>query len=139
MKKFTDYITEYINTPKATKAFVIIKPGFLKYRDEIYDYIKNDGFEMFDHTNEINLTKHQAETLYEMHKDKDFYKDLVEYMQDTTEASIWGYEEKDDPIKKMKTIKDHFRDKYGIDDMKNVLHSSDSIENVKRESKIIFN
>ena len=130
---------EYINTPKSTKAFVIIKPGFLKYKDEIYDYIKENDFEMYDHTNEIQLTKHQAETLYKMHEKKDFYKDLVDYMQGKIEASIWGYNGDADPIKKMDEIKDHFRNKYGISEMKNVLHSSDSIKNVKREAKILFN
>ena len=38
----------------------------------------------------------------------------------------------------MKEIKHHFRDKYGKDEMKNCMHSSDSLDNVKRESKIIL-
>ena len=60
-------------------------------------------------------------------------------MQGYVEIAIWGYEESGDPIKKMDEIKDHFRDKYGKDEMKNVMHSSDSKENVMREAKIIFN
>lgn len=139
MKIFSKYITEYINTPDSTKAFVIIKPGFLKYKDEIYDYIIENGFEMYDQTNEMKLTKTQAKELYTMHEGKDFYDDLVDYMQGNILASIWGYTGDADPIKKMDEIKDHFRNKYGVSEMKNVMHSSDSLKNVKREAKIIFN
>ena len=35
-------------------------------------------------------------------------------------------------------IKDEIRNKYGESDMKNVLHSSDSLDNMKRESSIYF-
>lgn len=139
MKSFYNYIYEHIKTPDSTKAFVIIKPGFLKYKEEIYDYIKDNDFEMYDHTNEMKLSKSQAKELYIMHKKKDFYDDLVDYMQGNIEASIWGYVGDADPIKKMNEIKDHFRNKYGVSEMKNVMHSSDSMKNVKREARIIFN
>ena len=139
MKEISQWLFEHINTPKTTKAFVIIKPGFLDYTQEIYDYIKEQGFEMYDHTNKQQLSDAQIKELYKMHKDKDFYKDLCEYMKGYIEASIWGYEGSKDPIKEMDKIKDHFRDKYGKDEMKNVMHSSDSKTNVIREAKIIFN
>ena len=38
----------------------------------------------------------------------------------------------------MDKLKDQIRNKWSKDDMKNVMHSSDSLQNVKRESKIIF-
>lgn len=139
MKNLYNFIIEHIKAPKTTKAFTIIKPGFLDYTDEIYDYIKKEGFEMYDHTNKMKMSEAQVKELYKMHKDKDFYDDLVKYMQGYVEIAIWGYEESGDPIKKMDEIKEHFRDKYGKDEMKNVMHSSDSKENVMREAKIIFN
>lgn len=139
MKHITTYILEHIKTPDTTKAFVIIKPGFLDYTDEIYEYIKDNEFEMYDHTNKMKLSEAQCKELYKMHEKEDFYDDLVKYMQGYIQASIWGYNGSGDPIKKMDEIKDHFRDKYGKDDMKNVMHSSDSKENVMREAKIIFN
>ena len=43
-----------------------------------------------------------------------------------------------DPIKDLKKVKDEVRDKYGKDDMKNCMHSSDSKENVEREADICF-
>ena len=48
------------------------------------------------------------------------------------------YKECEDPIEQMDSLKDKVRDKWGKNDMKNAMHSSDSIENVKRESKIVF-
>ena len=59
-------------------------------------------------------------------------------MQGDIQASIWGYKGEDNPIELMDKIKDHFRNKYGKDDMKNVMHSSDSLEHVQKEGKIIF-
>ena len=39
----------------------------------------------------------------------------------------------------MDKIKDEIRKKWGKDDMKNAMHSSDSLQNAARESNIIFN
>ena len=139
MKHFKNFILEHIKTPDTTKAFTIIKPGFLDYEDEIYDYIKDHGFEMYDHTDSMKMSDGQIKELYKMHKDKDFYDDLCNYMKDNIKAAIWGYNGDKDPIEEMSNIKDHFRDKYGKNDMKNVMHSSDSLSNVKREANIIFN
>ena len=39
----------------------------------------------------------------------------------------------------MKTLKDKVRKAWGKDEMKNAMHSSDSLENVKREKNLVFN
>ena len=139
MKHIKDFLFEHIKAPDTTKAFTIIKPGFLSHEDEIYDYIKDHGFEMYDHTNPMTMSEAQIKELYKMHKDKDFYDDLCKYMHDNVKIAIWGYNGDKDPIEEMNKIKDHFRNKYGEDEMRNVMHSSDSLSNVKREAKIIFN
>ena len=139
MKHIVKFISEHLHTPKNTKAFVIIKPGFLDYEDEIFEYINDNGFEMIDHTNKQQLSDAQIHELYKMHKGEDFYDDLCEYMKGYIIAAIFTYEGSDDPIKKMDKIKNHFRKKYGEDEMRNVMHSSDSMKNVLREAKIIFN
>ena len=41
-----------------------------------------------------------------------------------------------DPIQDMNIFKDKIRSEWGKDEMKNAMHSSDSLENVIRESKI---
>ena len=38
----------------------------------------------------------------------------------------------------MKKLKDKARDAWGKSEMKNAMHSSDSLKNVERESKIVF-
>lgn len=42
------------------------------------------------------------------------------------------------PIEDLKKVKDIARKKWGKNEMKNCMHSSDSEDNVKRESKICF-
>ena len=137
MRNLSEYLLEQEND---IKAFTIIKPGFLKYKDEINEYIKEKGFIMKDESNPMRLTDMQAKELYKPHKGKDFYNDLCKYMiSDDCYAATWQYDHSDNPIDAMDKIKDHFRNKYGKDEMKNCMHSSDSLNNVKRESKIIFN
>jgi nucleoside diphosphate kinase len=48
------------------------------------------------------------------------------------------YKDCKDPIKDMKSIKDKVRKIWGKDDMRNAMHSSDSIDNVNREYKLVF-
>ena len=144
MKKLITYIKEYLSTPEDCKAFIIIKPGFLQYQDEIFDYINSKGFIMHDHTNPIKLTDKQIKDLYGCHSKEDWYNDLCKYMGsgDIVAAEyMFDYDKHPDTntIKLMKDIKHHFRDKYGKDDMRNCMHSSDSLDHVQREGKIIFN
>lgn len=143
MKTLKQFITEYLSIPDSAKAFTIIKPGFLQYRDEIYQYITDKGFIMIDHTNPTKLSDKQIKDLYGCHSKEDWYDDLCKYMASgEIEAAVWTFDNDSHPdvntIKLMKDIKHHFRDKYGKSEMKNCMHSSDSIEHVKRESKIIM-
>ena len=144
MKHIFKYIKEHLSTPKDCKAFIIIKPGFLDYKDEIFDYISDKGFIMHDHTEPMKLTDNQVKKLYGCHSKEDWYDDLCKYMvSDDIIAAEYVYDYDKNPgvntIELMKEIKQHFRDKYGKSEMKNCMHSSDSLENVQREGKIIFN
>ena len=143
MKNLRNFITEYLCTPENVKAFIIIKPGFLEYKDEIFKYCADKGFIMYDHTNPIKLTNKQITDLYGCHSKEDWYDDLCKYMASGEVIAaeyVFDYDKHPgtNTIDLMKQIKHHFRDKYGKDDMRNCMHSSDSLENVKREGKIIF-
>jgi len=140
MKRLSQHLNEQESD---IKGFTIIKPGFVKYADEIHKYISDKGFNMINNQ-QIKLSNQQAQDLYSPHKDKDFYNDLCKYMSsDDCIPATWSFDNVNNPntntISLMKEIKDHFRDKYGKDEMKNCMHSSDSLDNVKRESKIVFN
>ena len=143
MISLNNYIYEQLASPDNIKAFIIIKPGFLQYKDEIFDYINKKGFIMNDHTNPMKLTDNQVKDLYGCHSKEDWYNDLCKYMlSGDVIAANYTFDYESNPsvntISLMKEIKHHFRDKYGKDEMKNCMHSSDSLDNVKRESKIIF-
>ena len=80
MKELNDFICEYLSTPKSASAFIIIKPGFLDYADEIFKYCADKGFIMHDHTNPMRLTDAQIHKLYGCHSKEDWYDDLCNYM-----------------------------------------------------------
>lgn len=141
MKSLKSFICEYLSIPDNAKAFTIIKPGFVKYRDEIIKYTADKGFIMCDHTEDQVLSDEQVRKLYDCHKNEDWYEDLCKYMTSgPVESYVWGFDHDKFPrvntIALMKEIKYHFRDKYGKDDMRNCMHSSDSLDNVQREANI---
>ena len=115
-------------------AFVILKPEFLKYEQQWLDMLKNNDWQIIQ-KKKLKLTHEQAEELYKMHKDKDFYNDLCNYMSSDECICCTCHKDCADPIKK---LKNKARDAWGKSEMKNAMHSSDNLENVKRESKVVF-
>jgi len=118
-------------------GFCILKPEFLDHEDDFKNILTNNGWRIIQQTRRT-LSHKEAEELYKMHKQKKFYKDLCDYMSSGDSICCMCYKDCDNPIKDMKTIKDMVRKAWGIDDMKNGMHSSDSLENVKREYKLVF-
>jgi nucleoside-diphosphate kinase len=129
MKKFTDY--------KHPNMFCLLKPGFLKYEKDFDNILKTNGWETCKKKRK-KLSKPTAQTLYCMLNEKPFYKDLCDYMASDDCICYACHKPKsqckhNDAVKDMKDLKDELRDKYGKDDMRNFMHSSDSPENVNRE------
>lgn len=114
--------------------FVIIKPEFLRYQQEIEDILLSNGFSINKKLKKT-LSLDEAMNLYKMHESEDFYEDLCKYM---SSGDSIGYILNNRKNKDLSKLKDQIREKYGRSDMKNVMHSSDSQENVTRESKIYF-
>ena len=148
MKTLYEYITE-ANLPEIVKVgdksvekdqvngFCILKPEFLDHEDDFKKMLTNNGWRIMQ-TVRRTLTHDEAEELYQMHKSQKFDQDLCNYMSSSACICCMCYKDCDNPIKDMKTIKDMVRKAWGIDDMKNGMHSSDTLENVKREYKLIF-
>lgn len=148
MKRLLEYISE-AKLPEIVKVndksveqdqvngFCILKPGFLDHEDDFKNMLMNNGWRIMQ-TVRRTLSHDEAEELYKMHKSKKFYKDLCNYMSSSDSICCMCYKDCDNPIKDMKTIKDMVRKAWGIDDMRNGMHSSDSLENVKREYKLVF-
>lgn len=119
-------------------GFCILKPEFGDYYDNWMDKLTNQyGWEILKQK-KLQLSKEQAAELYKQHKDKDFYKDLCDYMSSGECCCCSCYKECDDPIEDMGKLKDYVRDEWGKSEMKNAMHSSDSLENVKREINVCF-
>ena len=136
MKSFKQ--TYFIENANTINGFVILKPEFLDHEEEFIKLLNNNGWDVIQ-KQKRTLTGDEAGELYKMHKDKDFYKDLCKYMSSGDCLCCMCYKDCKDPIKDMDALKDKVRKTWGKDDMKNAMHSSDSLQNALRESKIVFN
>ena len=133
MKTVTTLINEgLINQTK--QEFIIIKPGFLKYSTRILDELLAKGFVVRNRSIQ-KLTLETAREIYIPHKDESFYDDLCQYMSSDYSMGVTLLNTKGLDLV---AIKDEIRKRYGVDEMRNAIHSSDSVENMKRESKLYF-
>lgn len=139
MQHLRDLLLESVDD--SARIFIIIKPGFLQYSASILKRFAQDGWDIERSKTKLLLLK-EARALYRIHKEEGWYKPLCDYMSSgPTEAFIL----KNKNIKmspavfdEVKTIKDELREKYGESDMRNVLHSSDSIGHMMTEKSIYF-
>lgn len=130
-------LVEYLNKDVPVNGFAILKPGFLDLQKDFENELEDNGWKISDLT-KIKMGLDDAKNLYKSHEKEDFYDDLCKYMSSDKCIAYELYKDCKDPIKDLKKLKDKVRDKWGKDDMKNCMHSSDSLENVKRESDICF-
>lgn len=125
-------------SPRLEGVFTIIKPGFLDKIDEIIEMFEAEGW-CPCRTTMKQLQLDEAKELYKVHKDEKWYDDLCEYMSSgPSRAIMFINNDAKDPFKEVTKIKDKVREKWGIDDCKNVMHSSDSQESQNHESSIYF-
>lgn len=133
MKTFTTIINEgLVNQPK--QEFIIIKPGFIQYSTRILDELLVHGFVVRNRAFK-KLSLKGAKSLYKTHSEESFYDDLCKYMSSDYSMGVTLINTKDEDLS---AIKANIRLRYGVDDMRNAIHSSDSTPNMKRESKIYF-
>jgi len=132
---------------KNEKEFLMIKPNSVRrgFIGEIIKRLENRGIKIIA-MKMIKMTENQASTLYEIHKGKDFYKSLKEFILSgpvivmIVEAPraiemvrhIIG---KTDPLK---ASPGSIRGEFGLSVQKNMVHASDSVENAKFEMNIFF-
>lgn len=118
-------------------TFIIIKPGFTRNSNDILDRFTCKGYTV-SRCLSRKLPLAVAKDLYAVHKDKDFYGGLCKYMSSGLSIGYVLNGPGEDPTKTTDSIKKEIRVEMSRDDMHNVIHSSDSLENVWRESKIYF-
>lgn len=139
MKSLTTHLYEAIKDP--ARIFIIIKPGFFKHTKEILEMFAEEGWKIERSTTK-QLLLSEARTLYKIHKDEKWYQPLCEYMSsEPTTAFILRNDDLDmspEIFKQTNAIKDRVREKYGESDMRNVMHSSDSIQHMQQERSVYF-
>jgi nucleoside-diphosphate kinase len=141
------YDTQYANggtvkfkDPKY--LLVIVKPQFLDLTAEIMQRIGEAGFDI-KRVKTTQLTLQAARSLYKIHKDKDFYKPLCEYMASGPSTALLVYPS--DPewkekkaVNRLSKLKDEVRDTWGESEKLNVMHSSDSYAAAAEEARSYF-
>lgn len=133
MKTLVDFIKESIDG--GFNEFCILKPGFIDKKSDFENELKNDNWQIMRQY-QCQLTPLQVKNLYKPHKDKDFYKELCDYMSSDECVCYTVKKDCEDPVKDMDIFKDRIRKAWSKDEMRNAMHSSDSKENVIRESHI---
>jgi nucleoside-diphosphate kinase len=126
-------------------TLTIIKPDAYHVADQITKRIAFEGFRVIS-MKAIMLTKNIASVFYSIHKGKDFYNDLIQFMT-SGPIVIYALEKENavddfrnligstDPIEaKPGTI----RSMYGKAVSSNAIHGSDSDDNAKKEILFFF-
>ncbi len=128
--------------PTSKYVFVVVKPGFSKIAQDVIERFENEGFSLYK-TRTKMLSLREAKQLYKVHKDEDFYDDLCKYMSsDLSIGILFEYPnewKEETAFKKVDALKDEIRKEYQESDMRNAMHSSDNIQNMRYECSMYFN
>jgi nucleoside-diphosphate kinase len=132
---------------KIERTLAIIKPDAVvaKNSGKIIDRIEQEGFNILA-MKKMLISQEQAEKFYEIHKDRIFFKELVEFM--TSSPSIVMVLEKENAIKSWRDLmgstdpkqaaEGTIRQLYGTTISKNAVHGSDGLETAKNEVLFFF-
>ncbi len=132
------------------KTLIIIKPDAVSKGaiGEIIDRFIKEGFKI-SALKMFRFTEEKAKQFYIVHKDRPFYKELVEFM--TSGPVVAAVLEGENAIKRVREIigptdseearkvaPNSIRAKFGTDKGKNAIHASDSEESANYEIPFIF-
>lgn len=129
------------------RTFTMLKPDAIEngHMGKIIDMIIQAGFEI-KAMKYTRLTEEQAKKFYEVHADRPFYGELVEYM--TSGPIVAAILEKDNAVADFRTLigatdpaeaaDGTIRKLYAESKAKNAVHGSDSDENAEIEGKFHF-
>ena len=129
------------------RTFSIIKPDATNRNitGSINQIIESSGLRIIAQKR-IKISKIQAESFYEVHKDRPFFNDLVEYM--TSESVVVQVLEGEDAVSKYREImgatnpeeanEGTIRKIHALNIQENSVHGSDSSENANLEINYFF-
>lgn len=129
------------------RTLAILKPDTVARRNcgAVIARLEQEGFEVRG-ARMLRLSKEQAEAFYIVHKDKPFYRPLVEFM---TSGPVWVLAvEREDAIEylrkvmgatdSLKAAPGTIRQQFGTNIERNAIHGSDSPENARTELSFFF-
>ncbi len=131
----------------AERTLSIIKPDAVEQNNigNIFAMIQRAGLRIIG-MRMLHLSRAQAEGFYEVHKDRPFFGELVEFM--TRGPVVVSALEGDDAVARYRTLmgatnpaeadEGTIRKAYGTDIGENACHGSDSVENGKVEVAYFF-
>ena len=129
------------------KSLVLIKPDAIErgLATIILSRLEGAGLKLVA-LRMLRLDKILAERHYAIHRDKPFFKDLVDYIISTPiVAAVFEGEDAVERIRRLmgatdpvKAEKGTIRKDYGLDIQRNSTHASDSPENAEKEIEIFF-
>jgi nucleoside-diphosphate kinase len=129
------------------RTLLIIKPDAVERKrvGYIIDRLEKDGFELIDLRMQ-HLSERQARDFYAVHKDKPFYEGLIIFM--TSGPVVPILLEKENAVADLreligatdpaKAAAGTIRREIALDNQKNSVHASDSVENAKVEIAFFF-
>ena len=130
------------------RTFSIIKPDATKRNltGSINSVIEKCGLRIIAQKR-IKMNEEQAQKFYEVHNDKPFFKNLVEYM--TSEPVVVQVLQADNAVKKYREVmgatnpenaeEGTIRKLFALNVQENSVHGSDSDENALKEIEFFFN
>ena len=130
------------------KTFSIIKPDATKRNitGSINKVIEENGLRIVAQKR-IHLDTTKAEKFYEVHKDRPFFQDLINYM--ISEPVVVQVLEGNNAVEKYRTImgatnpenaeSGTIRKLFALNVQENSVHGSDSEENARKEIEFFFN
>ena len=129
------------------QTLMIVKPDAVAKNaiGEILARVEAEGF-VIHQLLMVRLTREQAERFYEVHRERPFYGELVEFM--TSGPAVPMVLEREDAVAHLrqfigvtdstKAAEGTIRRDFGTDVQRNAVHSSDSPENAVKEISFFF-
>jgi nucleoside-diphosphate kinase len=129
------------------RSLVLIKPDAMErgLSGTILGRLEKEGLKLTA-LRMLHMDRALAERHYAIHRDKPFFKDLVEYITSTPiVASVFEGKDAVERIRKVMGATDPakaeagtIRSEFGLDVQRNSTHASDSPENAEKEIKLFF-
>jgi nucleoside-diphosphate kinase len=129
------------------RTFTILKPDTVARRNvgSVIARLEQEGFDILA-ARKVRLTEDQARAFYAVHRDRPFYRPLVEFM---TSGPVWVMAlERDNAVAYLRNVmgatdstkaeKGTIRAQFGTNIERNAIHGSDSPENAAIEIGFFF-